>query len=173
MPWNLDSDRPIFIQIIDRIQADIIAGCYQPGDKLPSVRELAQDASVNPNTMQKALSELERTGLVYSQRTSGRFITEDREMIRALREQQGQQIALHFLENMKKLGYGKDEIRDSWPQRRDSYTQHRDSCIQCRDSYTQRRDSCIQRRDSWPQHSPTCTAIQRSCACTARAKTAA
>ena len=110
MPWNLDSDRPIFIQIIDRIQADIIAGCYQPGDKLPSVRELAQDASVNPNTMQKALSELERTGLVYSQRTSGRFITEDREMIRALREQQGQQIALHFLENMKKLGYGKDEI---------------------------------------------------------------
>ena len=57
MPWNLDSDRPIFIQIIDRIQADIIAGCYQPGDKLPSVRELAQDASVNPNTMQKALSE--------------------------------------------------------------------------------------------------------------------
>ena len=103
MPWNLDSDRPIFIQIIDRIQADIIAGCYQPGDKLPSVRELAQDASVNPNTMQKALSELERTGLVYSQRTSGRFITEDREMIRALREQQGQQIALHFLENMKKL----------------------------------------------------------------------
>ncbi len=110
MPWNLDSDRPIFIQIIDRIQADIIAGCYQPGDKLPSVRELAQDASVNPNTMQIALSELERTGLVYSQRTSGRLITEDREMIRALREQQGQQIALHFLKNMKKLGYGKDEI---------------------------------------------------------------
>lgn len=110
MPWNLDSDRPIFIQIIDRIQADIIAGCYQPGDKLPSVRELAQDASVNPNTMQKALSELERTGLVYSQRTSGRFITEDREMIRALREQQGQEIAQHFVENMKKLGYEKDEI---------------------------------------------------------------
>ena len=70
MPWNLDSDRPIFIQIIDRIQADIIAGCYQPGDKLPSVRELAQDAAVNPNTMQKALSELERTGLVYSDRKS-------------------------------------------------------------------------------------------------------
>ena len=191
MPWNLDSDRPIFIQIIDRIQADIIAGCYQPGDKLPSVRELAQDASVNPNTMQKALSELERTGLVYSQRTSGRFITEDREMIRALREQQGQQIALHFLENMKKLGYGKDEIlalltqlletalhnqphsTETHGHSAETHTQRRDSCIQCRDSYTQRRNSCIQRRDSWPQHSPTCTAIQRSCACTARAKTAA
>ena len=81
-----------------------------PYVRAQDLRELAQDASVNPNTMQKALSELERTGLVYSQRTSGRFITEDREMIRALREQQGQQIALHFLENMKKLGYGKDEI---------------------------------------------------------------
>ena len=81
MPWNLDSDRPIFIQIIERIQVDIISGLYKPGDKLPSVRELAQEASVNPNTMQKALSELERTGLVYSQRTSGRFITEDTAMI--------------------------------------------------------------------------------------------
>ena len=81
MPWNLNSDRPIFIQIIEKIQMDIISGAYRPGDKLPSVRELAQEASVNPNTMQKALSELERTGLVYSQRTSGRFITEDTIMI--------------------------------------------------------------------------------------------
>ena len=72
MPWNLDSDRPIFLQIIEKIRLDIVSGYYQPGDKLPSVRELAAEASVNPNTMQKALSELERTGLVYSQRTSGR-----------------------------------------------------------------------------------------------------
>ena len=55
MPWNLDSDRPIFLQIIEKIQLDIVSGIYQPGDKLPSVRELAQEASVNPNTMQKAL----------------------------------------------------------------------------------------------------------------------
>ena len=59
MPWNLDSDRPIYLQLMERIQHDIISGTYKPGDKLPSVRELAMEASVNPNTMQKALSELE------------------------------------------------------------------------------------------------------------------
>ena len=57
MPWNLDSDRPIYLQLMERIQHDIISGTYKPGDKLPSVRELAMEASVNPNTMQKALSE--------------------------------------------------------------------------------------------------------------------
>ena len=62
MPWNLDSDRPIYLQLMERIQHDIISGTYKPGDKLPSVRELAMEASVNPNTMQKALSELERIG---------------------------------------------------------------------------------------------------------------
>ncbi len=87
MSWDLNSDRPIFIQIIEKIQMDIISGQYCPGDKLPSVRELAGEASVNPNTMQKALSELERTGLVYSQRTSGRYITEDAAMIGKLKEQ--------------------------------------------------------------------------------------
>ena len=110
MPWNLTSDRPIFLQIIDKIQMDIISGYYQPGDKLPSVRELAQEASVNPNTMQKALSELERTGLVYSQRTSGRFITEDTDMIHTLKEQRAQEISLRFLENMRSLGFQKEEI---------------------------------------------------------------
>ena len=64
MAWNLTSDRPIFIQIVDRISADIISGKYRPGEKLPSVRDLAGEAAVNPNTMQKALGELERTGLV-------------------------------------------------------------------------------------------------------------
>ena len=81
MPWNLDSNLPIYPQIMERITLDIISGTYLPGSKLPSVRDLAQDAGVNPNTMQKALSELERTGLLYSQRTSGRFITEDLTMI--------------------------------------------------------------------------------------------
>ena len=85
MAWELDSDRPIFIQIVERIQMEIISGKYSPGDKLPSVRDLAAVAAVNPNTMQKALTELERTGLVYSQRTSGRFITEDAKMIEELK----------------------------------------------------------------------------------------
>lgn len=109
MPWNLDSDRPIFIQIIERIQMDIISGLYKPGDKLPSVRELAQEASVNPNTMQKALSELERTGLVYSQRTSGRFITEDTAMIDNLKSELAKELVTQFLENMQKLGIPQDE----------------------------------------------------------------
>lgn len=109
MPWNLDSDRPIFIQIIEKIQMDIVSGIYSPGDKLPSVRELAAEASVNPNTMQKALSELERTGLVYSQRTSGRFITEDTKMIDELKAQLAKEIISQFLENMQKLGFQKDE----------------------------------------------------------------
>lgn len=109
MPWNLDSDRPIFIQIIEKIQMDIISGLYQPGDKLPSVRDLAQKASVNPNTMQKALSELERTGLVYSQRTSGRFITEDTVMIDNLKSELAREIITQFLDNMEKLGIEKEE----------------------------------------------------------------
>lgn len=109
MPWNLDSDRPIFIQIIERIQMDIISGLYKPGDKLPSVRELAQEASVNPNTMQKALSELERTGLVYSQRTSGRFITEDTAMIDNLKSELAKELVTQFLENMQKLGIPQEE----------------------------------------------------------------
>ena len=77
MSWNLDSERPIYTQIIERITLDIISGIYAPGARLPSVRDLAQNAGVNPNTMQKALSELERTGLLFSQRTSGRFVTEE------------------------------------------------------------------------------------------------
>ena len=110
MPWILDSDRPIFIQIIEKIQTDIISGLYKPGDKLTSVRELAQEAAVNPNTMQKALSELERTGLVYSQRTSGRFITEDITMIDNLKSELAKEIVAQFLENMQKLGFQKEEV---------------------------------------------------------------
>ena len=81
MSWNLDSSRPIYAQIIEKVSLDIVSGKYQPGDKLPSVRDLAAQAGVNPNTMQKALSELERENLVHSARTSGRFITEDKAMI--------------------------------------------------------------------------------------------
>lgn len=68
MPWELSNDRPIYLQLMERIQMDIVSGKYHAGDKLPSVRDLAIEAAVNPNTMQKALSELERVGLVYSQR---------------------------------------------------------------------------------------------------------
>lgn len=111
MPWNLDSSRPIYLQIIERVQMDIITGRYQPGDKLPSVRELAQEAAVNPNTMQKALSELERSGLIYSQRTSGRFITEDKELIHQMKKELAAAEVSAFVAHMKQLGITPEEIR--------------------------------------------------------------
>lgn len=109
MPWNLNSDRPIFMQIIEIMQFDIVSGKYGPGDKLPSVRDLALEAAVNPNTMQKALSELERSGLVYSQRTSGRFITEDTAMIEELKARLARDKIKEFLDGMEKLGFEKEE----------------------------------------------------------------
>ena len=110
MPWNLDSDRPIYLQLMERIQHDIISGTYRPGDKLPSVRELAMEASVNPNTMQKALSELERIGLVHSRRTSGRFITEDETMIKKLKTETATKHIREFLKSMEHLGLTRQEI---------------------------------------------------------------
>lgn len=109
MPWNLTSDRPIFMQIIEIIQLDIVSGKYAPGDKLPSVRELATEAAVNPNTMQKALSELERSGLVYSKRTSGRFITEDLTMIEEAKANLAREKIESFLQSMQSLGFDKEE----------------------------------------------------------------
>ncbi len=111
MPWNLDSARPIYLQIIERVQMDIVTGQYQPGDKLPSVRDLAQEAAVNPNTMQKALSELERSGLIYSQRTSGRFITEDKELIHQMKKELAAAEVSAFVAHMKQLGITPEEIR--------------------------------------------------------------
>ena len=109
MPWNLTSDRPIFAQIIEIMQLDIVSGKYAPGDKLPSVRELATEAAVNPNTMQKALSELERSGLVYSKRTSGRFITEDLNRIEGVKSTFAGEKIKSFLQSMQSLGFDKEE----------------------------------------------------------------
>lgn len=109
MPWNLDDSRPIYLQLMERIQHDIISGVYQPGDKLPSVRDLALDAAVNPNTMQKALSELERGGLVYSHRTSGRFITDDSTLLEKIKTDLAQEYISTFLSQMRRLGVNDSE----------------------------------------------------------------
>ena len=111
MAWILDDSRPIYLQIEDLIKTNIIAGVYQPGQKLPSVRDLAAEAAVNPNTMQKALSELERSGLVYTQRTSGRFITEDVSKMTELKEQLAREQIQLFLKNMEQLGLSREDIR--------------------------------------------------------------
>ena len=105
MKWNLDSDRPIFLQLIEIIQRDIVSGELKPGEKLPSVRTLAAEASVNPNTVQKAFGELERMGLIYSQRTNGKFITEDEAMIEHAKKEMAQTIISIFLKNMEQLGF--------------------------------------------------------------------
>lgn len=110
MTWILDNDRPIYLQLIDRIQMDIISGKYKAGEKLPSVRDLALEASVNPNTMQKALAELERSKLVFSQRTSGRFITEDKEMIKMLKNNMASEQIKEVIEKMKQLGFEDEEL---------------------------------------------------------------
>lgn len=109
MPWNLDENRPIYLQLMEKIQLDIVSGTYKPGDRLPSVRELALDTAVNPNTMQKALSELERNGLVYSRRTSGRFITEDDRMLKQLKNNLAEKHIHEFFEKMKQLGFPYEE----------------------------------------------------------------
>lgn len=110
MAWNLNSDRPIYAQILEIIQLRIIAGIYKPGEKMPSVRELAAEAGVNPNTMQKALSELERSGLVTALRTSGRVVTEDKAMIAETRNQLAYEKISEFIGKMKELGFEKEEI---------------------------------------------------------------
>lgn len=110
MAWQLDSDRPIYSQLIEQIILKICSGVYPPGSKMPSVRDLAQEAEVNPNTMQRALSKLEEEGLLYSNRTVGRFVTEDVNMVKQLRNKLAKDHIEEFLTSMTELGYDYDEI---------------------------------------------------------------
>lgn len=105
MAWNLKSDRPIYSQLIEHIELLIVSGIYPAGSKLPSVRDLAGEASVNPNTMQRALAQLENDGLLYSQRTSGRYVTEDVDQIMEIKNGLAQGLIREFIENMENLGY--------------------------------------------------------------------
>jgi GntR family transcriptional regulator len=110
MPWELKSDRPIYTQLIEQIELRICAGIYPQGSKLPSVRDLAQEASVNPNTMQRALAKLEEDGLVCTVRTSGRFVTEDIDMIKRAKSKLALEQVQEFLKKMDELGFEKEEI---------------------------------------------------------------
>lgn len=110
MAWDLDSDRPIYAQLVEIIQMQIVSGYYPPGGKLPSVRDLAAVAAVNPNTMQKAFAELERSGLIITQRTNGRTVTEDEGMINGIRQNLAKDHMEEFFSKMKELGYTKSDI---------------------------------------------------------------
>ena len=110
MDWNFRNDQPIYSQLIQRLTEDIVSGVYAPGEKLPSVRELALEAGVNPNTVQRSLTELEREGLVFSQRTAGRFVTENENMIVNAKLRIADERVSEFLRSMKTLGCGRQEI---------------------------------------------------------------
>ena len=110
MKWQFSNEAPIYSQLITQVTVGIVSGVFPPGERLPSVRDLATEAGVNPNTMQRALTELERDGLVYSQRTAGRFVTEDKEMIETAKRGLAETHIRAFLAAMTHLGYQREEI---------------------------------------------------------------
>ena len=112
MAWEFKNDRPIYAQILEHMELDILSGKYSPGEKVPSVRELAADAAVNPNTMQRAMVELERRGLVYTERTNGRFITENMDMLQDVKRRIAEEYIGEFVDKMKKIGYSEEEVKN-------------------------------------------------------------
>ena len=111
MEWNFKNGIPIYSQIMDEMTMRIASGDYAPGDKLPSVRDLAMEAGVNPNTMQKAMAELERIGLVYSERTSGRFITKEEKILEELHESLAKKYFDELSEKLRKIGMSDADIK--------------------------------------------------------------
>ena len=110
MGWQLDKNRPIYIQLVEELQSRIVSGAYPPGAKVDSVRDLAAEAAVNPNTMQRALAELEQSGLLRAERTSGRFVSEDEELIAAVRKSLAKEKIEAFVRDMSVLGYRKQDM---------------------------------------------------------------
>ena len=109
MEWNFNNETPIYLQIIDRFKMDIANGSLKPGNKVPSVRELALSAGVNPNTMQKALSELERDGYLESRRTSGRFVADMGNQADSLKNDLAHKLCSEFCEGMAKVGFTQEQ----------------------------------------------------------------
>ena len=105
MDFKLKDARPIWQQLADQMTQSIVTGEFSPGERFPSVRELAMQAGVNPNTMQRALARLEEDGLLVTSRTAGRNVTEDEETLRAVRSQLAEKRVIEYLEDMEKLGY--------------------------------------------------------------------
>lgn len=109
MIWSFSNDLPIYAQLIEQIKVGIATDVFPPGGRLPSVRELAMEAGVNPNTMQRALSQLETEGLLYSQRTAGRFVTQDDARIAVMKRELAQKHLRAFIESMYRLAISREE----------------------------------------------------------------
>ena len=104
MEYIFDNERPIYIQLVEMIRIEIVSGKFKKGQKIPSVRELALIMKVNPNTMQKALVELENEQLIYTERTNGKYVTEDEELIEKVKKELAKEIVDNYLNSMKNIG---------------------------------------------------------------------
>ena len=113
MEWKFSDDVPIYLQIIEMMKTDIVSGKYKSGDRLPAVRDLAMEAGVNPNTVQRAYAELERQGLVQSERTSGRFVSIDEKKIQERRKDLSEQSIREFFAKLRKRGMEDRTIKDA------------------------------------------------------------
>lgn len=118
MQWNLSDDRPIYLQLAEQLTQRIASGFYPKGSRVPPVRELAAEAGVNPNTMQRALSQLEQEGLIVTNRTAGRTVTEDAAIIASVREALAQTHIDQYFFQMTTLGYGTEEAINLLAKRR-------------------------------------------------------
>ena len=107
--YIFDNDRPIYIQLVEKLKIEIISGKLKIGERLPSVRELALMVRVNPNTMQKALAELEDDGLIFTERTNGKFVTQDQKLIEKMKKQLAKEKVNHYLNDMKDIGITYEE----------------------------------------------------------------
>lgn len=107
---DFGNNLPIYLQIVEQIKMDIVSGARAPGERLPSVREWAMQLKVNPNTMQKALSELESLGLIFTERTNGKFVTNDKAMLLHLKEELAEEMRGQFFMQMKKIGFDEKEV---------------------------------------------------------------
>ncbi|MCR5737136.1 MAG: GntR family transcriptional regulator [Eubacterium sp.] len=110
MAWHFENGRPIYTQLLEQIEQKIISGEYSVGQKLPSVRELAMEAAVNPNTMQRAMAELEQRGLVVTNRTAGRIVTENQQILADIKEERALECTRIYVTQMKEMGFEKKEI---------------------------------------------------------------
>ena len=104
MNWNFSSELPVYLQIMDEIRGAVLSGEYMPGGKIPSVRDLAAQAHVNPNTIQHALHMLEQEGLLSAHGTNGRFVTEDEQVLQKLRQARIKTLALEYAQQFALLG---------------------------------------------------------------------
>ena len=110
MDWKFRNDVPIYSQLVEQIELRIISGVYAPGERLMSVRDMSMEAGVNPNTLQRALQELERRGMVHAQRTAGRFVTEDRELIDSAKMALAKKHVENYISSMSEIGFDLNEM---------------------------------------------------------------